>query len=250
MAQQLIFRFFLPLLLIIASSSCVPVKRIAYVHSDKQTLFHGKPTDIRIRPGDEIYIRIRSADEQSEYLLGDAQRGSHDARLSSYIVNDQGSIRLPYLGIIKIEELTLEEAADKIEKALKDFLFEPVVFMRFMNSTITVLGEVQRPGVYMFDYKNINIFQAIGYAGDITEFGNRRKVLIIRENGELRQKKYVDLTQGKILESSIYTLQSGDIVFVEPLGRKKWGMTTVPYNLILTVISTGLFIYTFIQNNN
>jgi polysaccharide biosynthesis/export protein len=125
----------------------------------------------------------------------------------------------------------------------------PSVFMRFMNTKVTVLGDVGRPGVYMFDYKNINILQAIGYAGDVGIFGNRRNVLIIREDGGKREKHYIDLTRGNLLESDWYNLKSGDIVFVEPLGRKKWGMATVPYNLILSLITTGLFVYTFVQNN-
>jgi len=235
-------------LLVISFASCVPVKRVAYLQSESQMIFHGEPADIRIRPGDEIYIRISSADEQPTAMAGDVQR-LNDPRLSSYPVTDEGNIRLPHLGLVKVSGLTLEDAAAKIETELRDYLYLPSVFMRYINSKVTVLGEVNQPGVYMFDYKNINILQAVGYAGDITEFGNRRKVLIIREDGGIREKQYVDVTRGNILESEWYNLKSGDIVFVEPLGRKKWGMATVPYNLILTMISTGLFVYTFIQNN-
>lgn len=227
--------------------SCVPVKRIAYVQSDQQMVFHGEPGDIRIRPGDEVLIRINSADEVPAIFTGEAGQ-RQDPRLMTYIVNEQGKVRLPYIGMVNISGLTLEEAAEKIENSLTDYLYLPSVFMRFMNTKVTVLGEVGRPGVYMFDYKNINILQSIGYAGDIGEFGNRRNVLIIREDAGERQKKYVDLTNASVLESEWYNLKSGDIVFVEPLGRKKWGMATVPYNLILTVISTSIFVYTFIQN--
>ncbi len=235
-------------LLVISFSSCVPVKRIAYVQSDTQMIFHGEPADIRIRPGDEIYVRISSADEQPIANAGDVQR-INDPRLSSYPVTDEGNIRLPHLGLVKVSGLTLEDAAAKIEAELGDYLYLPSVFMRFINTRVTVLGEVNQPGVYMFDYKSINILQAVGYAGDITEFGNRRKVLIIREDGGKREKQYVDVTKGNMMESEWYNLKSGDIIFIEPLGRKKWGMATVPYNLILTMISTGLFVYTFIQNN-
>jgi polysaccharide biosynthesis/export protein len=228
-------------------SSCVPVKRTAYVQSETQLMFHGEPADIRIRPGDEIFVRISSADEQQINFGGD-QRGNMDPRLLSYIVNDEGEIKLPYIGRITVGGLSIDEASDKVEAGLADFLYLPSVFMRFMNTKVTVLGDVNRPGVYMFDYKNINILQAIGYAGDVGIFGNRRNVLIIREEGGKREKHYIDLTRGNLLESDWYNLKSGDIVFVEPLGRKKWGMATVPYNLILSLITTGLFVYTFIEN--
>ena len=237
------------ILITLFAVSCVPVSRISYVQSDTQAVFHGEPADIRIRPGDEVYVRISSADEQPVAFMGDGARGINDPRFMSYPVDEQGYMRLPHLGRVNVNGLTLEEAAEKVEEGLSDFLYLPSVYMRFINTKVTVLGEVNRPGVYMFDYKNINVLQAVGYAGDIGQFGNRKNVLIIREDGGKRQKFYVDLTRGSLLESELYNLQSGDIVFVEPLGRKKWGMATVPYNLILTVISTGLFVYTFVQNN-
>ncbi len=241
--------FITAIILAMAVSSCVPVERIAYVQSDSQLIFQGEPADIRIRPGDEIYVRITSADEQPVNFAGDTQRGGVDPRLVSYVVNEEGEIKLPYIGRVSIEGLSIDEASDSIEAGLSNFLYMPSVFMRFMNTKVTVLGEVGRPGVYMFDYKNINVLQAIGYAGDIGVFGNRRKVLIIREDGGKREKHYLDLTQSDVLESDWYNLNSGDIVFVEPLGRKRWGMETVPYNLILSLITTGLFVYTFVQNN-
>lgn len=229
--------------------SCVPVKRISYVQSKDQTIFHGEPADIKIRPGDEIFIRITSADDAPTVFGPDAQRNLQDARLLSYTVNDEGKIKLPYIGRIKVSEMSLDSASDHIEEMLGQFLYMPNVFMRFVNTKVTVLGEVNRPGVYMFDYKNVNILHAIGFAGDISVYGNRKNVLIIREEGGKRTKHYVDLTRGSILESELYNLQSGDVVFIEPLGRKKWGLAQVPYNLIFTVITTGIFVYTFFQNN-
>jgi polysaccharide biosynthesis/export protein len=228
--------------------SCVPVSKMAYVQSDTQMIFEGEPADIRIRPGDELYVRVSSSDEAPANQGGDQVR-VHDARLSSYTVNEEGEIKLPYIGRISVSGLTIEEASDSIEIALSEYLYFPQVFVRFMNTRVTVLGEVNRPGVYLFDYKNINVLQAVGYAGDIRDFGNRERVLIIREDGGTRQKQYLDLTSGDILQSEWYNLHSGDIVFVEPLRSKKWGMTEVPYNLILTMITTSLVVFTFLQNN-
>ena len=244
--QNLIFF----IVLILAFSSCVPVKRMAYVQSEvdlapHEMVFTGLPLDELIRPGDEIYVRITSADEQPTALTTDMQRGTFNASLQSYTVNEEGSIRLPYIGRITVQNLTLEQAAEKVEAALSQYLFLPNVYMRFINTRVTVLGEVNRPGVYLFDYKNINIFQALGYAGDIREFGNRKNILLIREDGTKRTKHYIDVTSDNLLESEFYNLQSGDIVYIEPLGRRVYGFTTIPYNLLLTVITTGLVVYNF-----
>lgn len=235
-------------------TSCVSLRETAYVQQEKP----GDPSDIQyigtqidniITPGDELYIRITSADEERTTFDYQDQARVTDPTLLSYTVSDDGTIKLPYIGRIIVSDITLEEASDKIEEALKQYLYIPSVYIRFINTKVTVLGEVRSPGVYMFNYKNINILQAIGYANEITEFGNRRNVLIIREEGVRRTRHFVDLTSDDLLESEWYLIKSDDIIYVEPLKRKKWGMATVPYNLILSVITTAIVVITFVNTN-
>ncbi len=246
---------FFALLMAIFSSSCIPLTRLAYVQSEPDTdpldmQYTGQQIDNIIRPGDELYVRITSADEVGTNIIPlDQPRGIYDPTLLSYTVSDDGTIKLPYIGRILLADLTLEEASDKIELALNEFLFMPAAYIRFVNTKVTVLGEVNSPGVYMFNYKNINIFQAIGYANDITEFGNRRNVLIIREDGVRRTKTYVDLTTDDLFESEWYIVKSDDIIYVEPLRRKKFDLATVPYNLIISAITTAIVLITFVQTN-
>lgn len=237
---------------VIFITSCVPLERLAYVQSERGTdpadmQYLGEQIDNIIRPGDELYIRITSADEERTAVMYQEVRGVYDPTLLSHTVSDDGTIKLPYIGRILLAELTLEEASDKIELALSDYLFIPSAYIRFVNTKVTVIGEVRSPGVFVFNYKNINVLQAVAYANDITEFGNRRNVLIIREeDGRRRTKHYIDLTSDKLLESEWYHVKSDDIIYVEPLGRKKWGMEAVPYNLILSVITTTLVVITYI----
>ncbi|MFO7978271.1 MAG: polysaccharide biosynthesis/export family protein [Bacteroidales bacterium] len=240
--------------LIVSVSSCVPVSEMAYVQSPygtspEEMVYQAEPVDNVIRPGDEIYIRISSSDEAPTSFSGEWQRGIQDPTLMSYTLNEEGTIKLPYIGRVNLVDMTLDQASDTIENALSDYLFMPNVYMRFVNTKVTVLGEVNRPGVYVFNEKNINILQALGYANDVAEFGNRQKVLIIRQEGDRRIKQFIDLTDENLLESEWFTLKPDDIVYVRPLSRKRWGMTTVPYNLLLTVISTGIFVYTVLYSN-
>lgn len=237
-------------------SSCLPLNRLAYVQSERGTdpshmQYIGPQIDNIITPGDELYVRIASADEDraAATIQQDLGRGVYDPTFLSYTVSDDGTIKLPYIGRILLANHTLEEASDLIEEALKEYLFIPSVYIRFVNTKVTVLGEVGNPGVYMFNYKNINILQAIAYANDITNFGNRRNVLIIREEGVRRHKHYIDLTSDDLLESEWYLIKSDDIIYVEPLRRKKFDLATVPYNLILSIITTGIVLITFVQTN-
>jgi polysaccharide export outer membrane protein len=239
---------------VVLTTSCVPVKQISYVQSRdnlsdsevEKLYFVGVPQDNLIRPGDELYVRITSADETPTNLTEGRQLIS-DPSLLSYTVDPEGNIKLPYIGRIHVTDLTLGQASDSIENALSQYLYYPAAFIKFVNNKVTVLGEVNKPGVYLFNYKNVNILQAIGYANDVGIFGNRKRVLLIREEGIVKTKHYLDLTNDRLFESPWYLLKSNDIIYVEPLKRKKWDMNTIPYNLILSVISTAIVILTFIN---
>ena len=132
-----------------------------------------------------------------------------------------------------------------MEKELAQYLYFPSVFVRFVNNKVTILGEVNQPGVYVFNYKSVNILQAIGYAGDISIFGNRQNVLIVRNEGDYRSKHVVDLTSDELLSSKFYMVKSNDIVYVEPLKSKKWGMEEFPYDLLFSMVSLTIVVLTF-----
>ncbi len=207
--------------------------------------FIDEPLDDVIRQGDELYIKVTSADETQTNFNQDRQSISRDPSLLSYTVDDEGNIKLPYINRVKLSGLTLVEASDLIEEELSQYLLYPSVFIRFVNNKVTVLGEVNSPGVYIFNYKSVNILQAIGYANDIATFGNREKVLIVREEGGFRSKQMVDLTSNELLSSKYYMIQSNDIIYIEPLKSKKWDMATFPYDLLLSMVSLTIVVLTF-----
>jgi len=234
-------------------SSCVPNKKVVYVQDSKEMAaqqvdnmyFIGEPLDDVILQGDELYIKVTSADETQTNFNQDRQSISRDPSLLSYTVGDDGNIKLPYINRVKLSGLTLVEASDLIETELSQYLLYPSVFIRFVNNKVTLLGEVNSPGVYVFNYKSVNILQAIGYANDIATFGNREKVLIVREEGGFRSKQIVDLTSNELLSSKYYMIQSNDIIYVEPLKSKKWDMATFPYDLLLSMVSLTIVVLTF-----
>ena len=233
--------------------SCVPNRKVVYVQDSPEMAvqqmdnmyFVEEPVDNTIRPGDELFIRVSSADEgQTAFNENNRDRIS-DPSVLSYTVDEEGYIKLPYIEQIKVIGLDLTAASDSIESQLSQYLYIPSVFIRFVNNKVTILGEVNRPGVYVFNYKSINILQAIGYANDVSTFGNREKVLIIRDEGGYNSKYTIDLTSDELLTSRFYMLKSNDIIYVEPLKRKKWDMDTFPYNLLLSVASLSIVVMTF-----
>ena len=236
--------------------SCVSNRKLNYVQESREMAeqqredlyFIDEPVDDRIRQGDELYIQVTSADETQTSFNQNRQQLVRDPSVLSYTVDPNGNVKLPYIDRIKLTGLTLNEASDRIEEELSQYLLYPSVFIRYTNNKVTILGEVNSPGVYVFNYKSINILQAIGYANDVSIFGNRKNVLIVREEGDGRSKHFVDLTSDELLTSEFYMIKSNDVIYIEPLKSKKWGLDTFPYNLLLSAASLTIVVLTFMIN--
>jgi len=234
-------------------ASCIPNRKIVYVQDSNEMIsqqidnmyFIDEPSDNLIRQGDELYIEVNSADETQTNFNQNRQSYGRDPSLISYTVDEEGYIKLPYVNRIRLAGLTLVQASDQVEEELSQYLLYPSVFIRYVNNKVTILGEVNNPGVYIFNYKSVNILQAIGYANDIATFGNRKNVTIVREEGDYRSKYTVDLTSDELLASKYYMVKSNDIIYVEPLRQKKWGMDTFPYDLLLSIASLTIVVLTF-----
>ncbi len=241
--------FFIAIIL----ASCAPTKRAAYFRTNNDVENINQPDQVyeimpdslyTIKPGDELYVTVTTSDNEANNF-GMNQVGFTDIDILSYMVDRNGFLKLPYISKVRIEGLTISEASKLLESELSQYLYQPVVSMKLVNVKITILGEVQAPGVYRINNKSVNIFQALGYAGDITTYGDREKVLIVREENNAVIKKYVDLTNDNILGSSWYNLHPNDIIYIEPMQRKIFGIETVPWALITSVISTTVVILTF-----
>jgi polysaccharide biosynthesis/export protein len=143
---------------------------------------------------------------------GESSSGSANNR--GYMVDIDGNIMFPRLGVLHVEGLTKRQLADTIVSKITD-LENPTAVIRFLNYRITVLGEVGRQGTYLIPYENVTIFEAIGLAGDIPVTGKKDKVRVIREINGDRQIATVDLTSKNIFESPYYHLQQNDVILVD-----------------------------------
>jgi polysaccharide export outer membrane protein len=175
--------------------------------------------------------------------------GGTAAPTTGFLVNARGEIDYPRLGTIKAEGLTKTQLADIIKQKLQGQLELPSVIIRFLNYKITVLGEVRAPGQFTIQTEKITILEALGLAGDVSEFGKRNAVKVLRENNGQREVGTVDLTTNKLFSSPYYKLQQNDVVYVEQTGerirQREQQRTATQIGLASTVITTIALIISF-----
>ena len=139
-----------------------------------------------------------------------------NASFQYYTVDEQGDIDFPVLGKLHVVGMSQSEVINLIEGKLKGQLVNPIVTMRFLNAKVTVLGEVTRPGSYLLNNGQLTLLEALGAAGDITQYGRRDNVLIIRDNRGKMEFARLDLSADELFMSPYFYLQQNDVVVVEP----------------------------------
>lgn len=165
------------------------------------------------------------------YQLGTTGGVTGQQRVLGYLVNADGDIDFPILGKIHAEGLTRQQLTDLVkEKLIKgDLIKDPIVTVQFLNFKVSVMGEVSRPGSFNITGDRITLLEALSMAGDLTIYGKRNRVAVIREHEGIRTILYHDLRSSDIFRSPCYYLQQNDIVYVEP-NRAKAGQSGINQN--------------------
>lgn len=248
MLKKNLFLMFATLVLIV--SSCGQVKNIAYFQNkavDKPELID-KHAGIVIQPKDMLSIVVSSRNPELVAMFNlpmvTYQAGSEivltgsSQRLMGYIVDNDGYIDFPVLGRLKVDELTRWELAEMIKKRLLDdgLLSDAVVTVEFMNFKVSVIGEVNAPGTYTIQGDKVTVLQAISLAKDLTIFGMRENVSVIRERNGERTIYEINLCDVSMFDSPAYFLQQNDVVYVQPSEIKARQSTTDDKALRMTSI--------------
>ena len=189
---------------------------------------------ITVMPEDKLAIVVHSKDPQlanlfnlpiiTRYLGAESGTYQQNQNVASYNVDSEGYIDFPVLGKVKVGGKTREEVAYHIKNELVDrnLVNDPVVTVEFMNMYISILGEVKTPGRYTFNQDRISILDAIGMAGDLTIYGRRDNVKVLREIDGVQRVFTVDLTKGEeIYSSPVFYLQQKDVIYVDPNAYKR-----------------------------
>ena len=248
------------IMVLIIFSSCIPQKKIKYlqpIHEDSTNrAVFTTPVyqEYHLSVGDNLYIKVRSLDENSNNFfnnMGNDNRNSgfNDASiyLNSYTVDPKGNIVFPFIGPVQVLGKTIDETQQIVADVLNDYLKETTIIVKLVNFNITFVGEVRRPGEYKIYQDKINIFEAISLAGDISEYGNRNEIKLLRMTDEGTAMHIIDLTSENILESPFYYLKPNDVIYIEPLKGKQFAFATFPYALLFSTITTVIVLLTFLN---
>ncbi len=187
---------------------------------------------IRIQAEDLLAISVQTVDPVASApfnlggipLTGNSSANGSTASTAlatpSYLVDANGEINLPVLGKIKVAGWSTLQARDSLTQRLNKYLNNPIVNVRLINFKFTVLGEVGGAGSYAIPNERINILEALGMAGDLTNYGDREKILVIREKDGQRSFGYLNLHQRDLFQSPYFYLSQNDMVYVEPMKAK------------------------------
>lgn len=221
---------FLLLLTIGSLQSCASKKDILYFHDyDKATIEDTKILDQKIEPNDILSIKIYALDPEAAKIYNidllentTGTNGLEIIKLKSYLVTDQGEIIMPVLGNIEVSSKSTAELEVYLKKKLitEGHLKEPIVTVRILNAKITVLGEVRSPGTYTFAEKNLTVLQALGLAGDLTINGERKNVLLIRQEGNSKTIHHINLTSKEWMNTELFYIKQNDVLVVNPNSAK------------------------------
>jgi polysaccharide biosynthesis/export protein len=214
-------------LISILFTSCLTRKEMTYFQPanqkyDTATYSIKEKFVSRIQPGDILNIRVFSLSQEANAMFNvfpTEQAGNTSNELAApvgFLVAADGTVALPLAGKILVEGLSSGEASDTITKKLNNYLVQPTVSVRITNFKISVLGEVQHPSVYIVANERITLPEALSLAGDLTIYGKRENLLLIREEGGKREFYRVDLTKRDFFDSPYYYLRPNDIIYAEP----------------------------------
>jgi len=254
--KKLFFYLSVFVCVLITFSSCNSYKQVPYIQNSSviDLQKRGELYEVRIMPKDILTITVHTSEPELAipFNLTVPTSGSSNVTsiysqpmLQRYLVNNNGDIEFPVLGVLHVGGMVKEEVEALIREKLKTYLKEqPIVNVRLVNYKITVTGEVTMPGTFSVENERINIFEALALARDMTIYGQRKNVKIIRDEQTIAE---LDLTDANIVNSPYYFLQQNDIVYVTPNKMRARNadigtLTTVAISTMSVLISTASLI--------
>ncbi|MCQ9633966.1 polysaccharide biosynthesis/export family protein [Chryseobacterium sp. WG14] len=240
--------------------SCKPKQNMVYMskHNMEEEVTRAKFQGLHIQEGDVLLILVTALDETAvkPFNLNTVNKVGSEGNTginqyvqpSEYLVNEEGYISFPVLGNVYSKGMTQVQLKQELESRLKRYLTDPMVSITLKNFNVSVLGEVKNPGQKESVSQKINVFQALGLAGDMTDYGDRTNVKLIRTGDDgVDQIVNVDLSRSDIVNSPYYYMKQNDILYVQPDKNKQVQANTNPnraltFQIIGALLTAGTLI--------
>lgn len=244
--------------LLLLTASCTRYKNMVYLQQQGEgnDLYRATPPDYRIQQRDVLYIRILSLNQEITQVINstsvlNTNQFTNEASLFiyGYNVNDSGYVEIPVVGSVDVLNKTLGEAKTAISEKAALYLKDATVIVKLISFKYSVMGEVSRPGVYQNYNNQITVLEAISNAGDISEYGDRRHVLVIRPGNEGTRTFRLDLTKTDILNSEGFFLLPNDIVYVEPVKSYNIRVNLPVVSVFLSGVTTLILVLNYINKS-
>lgn len=250
---------------LIAASSCTSYKQVPYMQNSAEidTTVVTELYDARIQPKDILTITVSCENPETALPFNltipttiNSTRSTYSQPiLQTYLVDNNGFIEFPSLGKVHIGGLTKTEAETLIKSGIESHFSDaaPIVNVRFTNYKISVIGEVVRPNTYVISNEKVNIFEALAMAGDLTIYGKRDGVKLIREDADGTKKIVpINLNDANIIYSPYYYLRQNDVLYVEPNKAKAQNsevgsMTSLFFSATSILISVANLLFNILK---
>lgn len=236
----------------IAFTSCTSYKNIPYFADFPDTTYR---TSVQtqafkspvIKPDDLLNITIETIDPEITALLNSpnvvtqaigSSTSLQPQTVSGYLVDKNGEVELPFVGKLRLEGNTTVEAREVVRTAIEKYVKDPIVNVKFSNFKVTVFGEVARPATYIMPTEKVTLFDALSQAGDLTIYGRRENVTVIRDTLDNKKNMvHLNLNSKNIISSPYFYLQPNDVVYVEP-NKSKAASTDAVRNRNITILAS------------
>ena len=252
----------LPLAVLLLLGACRSSRNLVYFSDLKSEVTALEPADYtnepRIQPNDLLNISLSSLSPESNVLFnsgvllpagGVAGNTASLLKINEgYSVDRNGEINFPVMGKVRLGGLTKKEATEKMTREFTRYVKNPIVNILFLNFKVTVIGEVNHPASFTVPSERINILEALGLAGDMTTFGRRENVLLLRDKNGVRSAIRLNLNDKAVLNSPYFYLQQNDIVYVEPDNHTKVAQTAAFNRYIPIVVATITAVALYLAN--
>ena len=251
MKNYLLYLFIFSLL-----SSCIPSKKLTYFQGDptgKSEVYKLNNEPYRMQVNDVLSIDIKAEDPKIVSLFM-SSGGGGDLYFSGYTVDRNGNIRIPYIGELNVLGYTEKEIREKIESELGKYVkkVESVfVTVKLAGINFVITGEIGSPGTKNIEQNEVSIVDAIANAGDVTIYGDRENIVVVRKTIEGIKKIKINLLDIQVFESDNFYIKPNDVIYVAPLRQKTWGVGTTglqTFTTIISVFTLGVTTYLLVKS--